>query len=97
MTFYDWEGRVNKTFGLTGAGLPVGDGKYVYEYDEESRKKYVWSFDDWSPRNSAIALTINEYDCDEHGNWVERRKFHQFRGDSSWRLTKTTRGLEYSP
>lgn len=96
VTSCDSEGRISKTFGLTEAGSPLGDGKYVYEYDEEGRKRYVWSFDDLSPRDSANALNIYEYDCDAHGNWIERRRFHQFRGDSSWRLTKTIRRIEYS-
>jgi hypothetical protein len=95
MTFYDSEGRVRKTFGLTETGQPLGDGKYLYEYDEEGRKKFVWSFNDLDPRAEANALAIYEYDCDDIGNWIARRKFHQFRGDASWRLATTTRKLTY--
>jgi len=82
---------------LTETGLPLGDGTYVYEYDEEGRKKHVWSFNDLDPRDLPNSLTIHEYDCDEQGNWVARRTFHQFRGDTSWSLTRTTRTLTYFP
>ena len=95
ITSYDSEGRISQTFGLTGAGHPLGDGRYVYEYDEEGRKKYVWSFNDLDPSDVPNALTIYEYDCDDQGNWTEQRRFHQFRSETSWRLTKTIRRLTY--
>jgi hypothetical protein len=35
---YDSDGRIHKTYGLKADGSPLGDGKYVYEYDQQGRR-----------------------------------------------------------
>jgi hypothetical protein len=92
---YDFMGRIAETFGVTKDGKPLGDGKYLYEYDSEGRESKVWSFNDCSEENTTNAVRIHEYSCDELGNWTERRDFHRFRSDSDWRKTTTTRKLTY--
>ena len=94
---YDSEGRVARTYGLKADGTPLGDGKYIYEYDDEGRKCKVWSFTEFADDDKANAVTTYEYETDEFGNWVERREFHQSRGYSDWSKGITTRKLTYYP
>jgi len=95
MTFYDAMGRAAKTFGLRADGSPLGDGKYAYEYDRESRQIKVWTFNDWE--DVACSVSVSEYRNDAAGNWVERHDFHRSKNDSRWTKTTTTRTLSYFP
>lgn len=92
---YDALGRIQRTHGLNAEDKPLGDGKYSYEYDEEGRESKLWSFNDLAGEDPANALRISEYTVDAVGNWIERREFHQLRGDASWRTALTTRSLTY--
>ncbi len=92
---YDSQGRIASTYGLNAEGKPLGDGKYTYEYDDEGRKSGVWSFNEFTDDNVANAIRIYEYKADSAGNWIERREFHQWRGDSHWTKQVTTRNLTY--
>lgn len=94
---YDSEGRIARTRGMKADGKSLGDGKYLYEYDDKGRLAKVWSFNEFADDDVANAVTVHEYDTDELGNWVERREFHQSRGDSHWSKTITTRKLTYYP
>jgi hypothetical protein len=97
MSSYDSEGRLAGTFGLKPDGEPLGDGKYSYEYDIEGRLARVWSFNDLGDDMLANGVKVYEYSSDSRGNWVERREFHQFRGDSEWSNRITTRNFTYYP
>ena len=95
ITTYDSAGRVAKTFGLKADGSPLGDGKYVYEYDGEGRQIKVWTFNDWESVPNAVR--VSEYVYDENGNWTERSDYHRSKGDSNWIKRITTRRLTYFP
>jgi len=97
LSSYNPEGRIAETYGLNGDAKPLGDGKYKYEYDSEGRTSRVWTFNDLVPDGPASGLAIYEYVTDEAGNWVERRDFHQSRGNSAWSMKTTTRRLTYYP
>jgi hypothetical protein len=97
ITDYDSEGRVARTYGLNAEDKPLGDGRYRYEYDAEGRRSRLWTFDEFSGDNVASSVTVYEYETDGVGNWVERREFHQSRGDSQWSKRITTRNLTYYP
>jgi hypothetical protein len=94
---YDSKGRIARTYCLKADGTPLGDGKYIYEYDDEGRLGKVWSFNEFADEDRANAVTSYEYETDEFGNWVERREFHQSRGYSHWSKRITTRKLAYYP
>ena len=92
---YDEEGRIAETFGLKSDGTPLGDGRYVYEYDPEGRESRVLSFNDSGHDNKPNHITRSTYKCDEHGNWIERYEYTRSESDSNWRKTLTTRKLTY--
>jgi hypothetical protein len=86
-----------ETYGLKPDGSPLGDGRYVYEYDEMGRQFRIWSFNDFDKGGEASSVSQYEYTVDEHGNWIECRKFFRSRSDSHWSKTVTTRNLTYYP
>jgi hypothetical protein len=94
---FDSQGRITRTHGLKANGQPLGDGKYIYEYDDEGRISKVWSFNDHAAEDVASAVTLHEYSTDDVGNWVERRDFRKFRGDSNWSKRITSRKFIYFP
>jgi hypothetical protein len=94
---YDLEGRIRGTYGLKSDGSPLGDGKYLHEYEEKGRVNKVWSFNEFGDDNIASKVTVYEYVDDDRGNWIERREFHLWRNDSYRSSTTTTRKLEYCP
>jgi hypothetical protein len=94
---YDSEQRIHKTYGLKADGSPLGDGKYLYEYDQEGRRTKTWTFNEFGDDNIATAVTIYEYVDDEVGNWIERREYHLWRNDSYQSKRTTTRTLTYYP
>lgn len=95
LTDYDSEGRVLRTYGLKADGSPLGDGKYLYEYNGEGRESKVWTFNEFGDDTIASSVTIYEYTNDDRGNWIDRREFHLWRNDSYQSKTSTTRKLEY--
>lgn len=92
---FDQEGRVSEAFGLKPDGRPLGDGRYVYEYDSAGRKYRVLSFDDMADENVPNHIRGFTYVCDEVGNWIERREYGRFRSDDRWRESVITRKLTY--
>jgi YD repeat-containing protein len=92
---YDSEGRIHKTYGLKADGSPLGDGKYVYEYDREGRRSKTWTFSEFADDNLATNVTIYEYVNDEIGNWIERHEYHLWRNDSYQSKRLITRTLTY--
>jgi YD repeat-containing protein len=92
---YDSEGRIAETFGLKSDGTPLGDGRYVYEYDPEGRPSRVLSFNDSSAVIEPNHIKRFAYKFDEHGNWLERCEYTRFKSDSNWRKTVTTRNFTY--
>jgi hypothetical protein len=97
LSSYDAAGRIVETYGLSGNGKPLGDGKYKYEYDSEGRTSRVWTFNDTVSGQPATGIKICEYEMDESENWVARREFHQSRGDSTWKMMTTSRKFTYYP
>jgi hypothetical protein len=97
LTGYDSQGRVLRTQGLKADGSPLGDGKYLREYDEEGRISRVWTFSEFGEDNIASRVTIYQYVNDDRGNWIERSEFHLWRNDSYQSKTTTTRKLTYYP
>lgn len=95
ITKFDIKGRIVETFGLKPDGRPLGDGKYVYEYDSAGRKHRVLSFDDIADENIPNRISGFTYVCDEEGNWIERREFSRGRSDDRWRVSVTERKLAY--
>jgi len=95
LTDYDSEGRIHSTYGLKGDGSPLGDGKYLYEYDQEGRRSKTWTFSEFGDDNIATKVTIYEYVNDEIGNWIERHECHRWRDDSYKSRSLTTRTLTY--
>jgi hypothetical protein len=95
LSSYDSEGRIHRTHGLKAEGSPLGDGKYLYEYNGEGRVSRVWTFREFDDNNTASSVTIHEYVNDDFGNWIERREFHLRRNDSYQSKTTTTRKLAY--
>lgn len=94
---YDSAGRMHKTYGLKADGSPLGDGKYVYEYNEEGRRTKTWTFSEFGDDNVATNVTIYEYVDDEVGNWIERREYYLWRDDTYQSKRVTTRTLTYYP
>lgn len=94
---YDSAGRIHKTYGLKSDGSPLGDGKYVYEYDQDGRESKVWSFNEYNDDNVATQVKIYEYVDDEERNWIERRELNVWRNDSYRSKTITARKLTYYP
>jgi len=92
---YDAEGRISETFGLKSDGTPLGDGRYVYEYDPEGRESSVLSFNDSALDNEPNHIKRFAYMYDQHGNWIERCEHSRFTRDSNWQKTVTTRKLTY--
>jgi hypothetical protein len=92
---YDAEGRISQTFGLKSDGKPLGDGRYLYEYDQEGRESRVLSLNEFTDDNEPDHISRLAYKCDQHGNWIERCEFSRFRSDPNWRKTVTTRKLTY--
>ena len=95
LTDYDSEGRIRRTHGLKADGSPLGDGKYLHEYDEEGRIGKIWTFSEFGDDNIASSVTIYEYVTDDVGNWIERREFHLWRNDTYQSKRITTRKLTY--
>jgi hypothetical protein len=93
---YDAEARISQTFGLKADGKPLGDGRYVHEYDPEGRESQVLSFNDSADDTEPNHIWRFAYNSDEHGNWIERCERSRFRNDPNWRKTVTTRKLTYS-
>jgi len=92
---YDSEERIHKTYGLKADGSPLGDGKYLYEYDQEGRRSKIWTFNEFGHDNIATNVTIYEYVNDDIGNWLERHEYHLWRDDSYQSKRLTTRTLTY--
>ncbi len=92
---YDAEGRISQTFGLKSDGKPLGDGRYLYEYDHDGRQSRVLSLNEFADGNEPNPITRFAYKCDHHGNWIERCEFSRFKSDPNWRKTVTTRKLTY--
>lgn len=92
---YDHAGRIAETFGRKPDGSPLGDGRYTHEYNSEGWRTRVLSFNDAG--NEAVPNHVSQfvYACDERGNWLERREYRRFRGDSRWRERVTTRKITY--
>jgi hypothetical protein len=95
LAHYDSEGRIHRTYGLKADGSPLGDGKYVYEYDQEGRRIKTWTFSEFADDNIATNVTIYEYVNDEVGNWVERHEYRLCRDDPSQSKRLTTRTHTY--
>ena len=95
LTSYDAAGRISRTFGIKADGLPLGDGKYQYEYDSEGRISRLWTFNDLDNNETATSVKIYEYQVDDHDNWTERREFHRSRSDTDWVTGVTSRKLAY--
>jgi hypothetical protein len=95
LTDYDSESRVARTYGLKSNGTPLGDGKYVYEYDDDGRLSKLWTFNEFEDDNIASSVTMYEYTNDDFGNWIERRRLNQFRNCSQQSKQITTRKLTY--
>jgi hypothetical protein len=94
---YDSEGRIRRTHGLKPDGSPLGDGKYLHEYDEQGRIGKLWTFSEFGDDDIASSVIIYEYVTDDFGNWIERREFHLWRNDSYQSKGITTRKLTYYP
>lgn len=92
---YDSAGRLIETFGLKEDGKPLGDGRYMYEYDKEGRKYRVSSFNEGSHDDTPNVVSDFVYKCDEQGNWIERREYRRLRSESHRRETLSTRKLVY--
>jgi len=92
---YGEEGRITETFGLKSDGTPLGDGRYIYEYDHEGRASRVLSVNEFADDNEPDHIQRFAYKFDERGNWIERCEYTRFRSDSNWRKTFTTRKLTY--
>jgi hypothetical protein len=97
LTDYDSQARVLRTYGLKADGSPLGDGKYLYEYNDEGRKSKIWTFDEFGEDNIASSVTIYEYVNDILGNWIDRSEFHLWRNDSYKSKVITSRKLTYYP
>jgi len=95
LSSYDSEGRIAETFGLNADGNPLGDGRYIYEYDSEGRKSRVLSFNDSADNNEPNHIQRFVYKFDQRGNWIERCEYSRFTRDSNWQKTVTTRTLTY--
>jgi hypothetical protein len=54
---YDSEGRIARTYGLKRDGKPLGDGQYIYGYDDGGRLSKVWSFNKFADHDLANAVT----------------------------------------
>jgi hypothetical protein len=97
LAYYDPEGKIHKTYGVKADGSPLGDGKYLYEYDQEGRRSKTWIFSEFGDENIATNVTIYEYVNDDIGNWIERREHHLWRDGSYQSKSLTTRTLTYYP
>jgi hypothetical protein len=95
LTGHDSQGRIYRTYGLKGDGSPLGDGKYLYEYDKEGRRSKTWTFDEFGGDKLVTSVTIYGYVKDEVGNWIERHEYHLWRDDSYRTKRLTTRTLAY--
>jgi hypothetical protein len=95
---YDVEGRVEMTYALNASGAPLGDGKYLHEYDSEGRLRHVWSLNEFTSDDIPNAVTTYQYDTDNEGNWTQCHTLTRRMGDSRpQRLPTTTRKLTYYP
>jgi hypothetical protein len=92
---YEAEGRISQMSGLKSDGKPLGDGRYLYEYDQDGRNSRVPSLNEFADDNEPNHITRFAYKCDQHRNWIERSEFSRFRSDPNWRKTVTTRNLTY--
>jgi hypothetical protein len=92
---YDAQGRISQTFGLKSDGKPLGDGRYLYEYDQDGRKSRVLSLNEFADDNEPNRITRFAYQCDRHGNWIERCEYSRFARDSDWQKSVTIRNLTY--
>jgi hypothetical protein len=94
---YDSAGRLAETFGLKSDGTPLGDGRYVYEYDDDGRKIKTWSFNEYDDSSVPNHLTSYAYKCDAHGNWIECCERSRSKSDSRWMEQIVTRSITYYP
>jgi hypothetical protein len=94
---FDSLGRVIEAFGLRPDGKPTGDGRYVYEYDDEGRTHRILSYNDLADAEIPNSIRGFKYTSDENGNWVERDEYWRSRSDSDWTNKITTRTLTYYP
>jgi hypothetical protein len=95
ITDYNPEGRIRRTYGLKADGSPLGDGKYIYEYDQEGRRSKILTFNEFADDNVATKVTIYQYVNDETGNWIERLEYHMWRDDSYQSKGLTRRTVSY--
>jgi hypothetical protein len=89
------EGRILFAYGLTASGKPLGDGKYLYEYDAEGRESRRIALDEFDAEKPAKCEEVSDYSSDELGNWVRRCSRSKWLGDSDWTETITLRTIEY--
>lgn len=94
-TEYDSEGRIFLTFCLKEDGSPLGNGKYLYEYDSDGRESKVWTFSEFGDDKTATSLAMYKYINDDAGNWIERHECHMWRADSRQSRSLTTRTIAY--
>jgi len=92
---FDSEERILLTYGLTASGKPLGDGKYLHEYDAEGRETRRLDLDEFDVEKLPKREERIEYSSDEHGNWITRRARSKWLGDSDWTETITVRTIEY--
>jgi hypothetical protein len=97
ITGFDREGRVLLAYGLSASGKPLGDGKYLYEYDAEGRESRRLTLDEFDVEKPPKCEEVFEYSSDEHGNWIQRRTRCKWIRDQSWTKTITVRTIEYYP
>lgn len=95
LSSYTSEGRIEGTYGLKADGSPLGDGRYLYEHDQEGRRSKTWTFSEFGNDNIATNVTIYEYVNDQIGNWVERHEYHLWRDDSYQAKRLTMRTFTY--
>jgi hypothetical protein len=97
ISHFDSLGRVVEAFGLKPDGKPTGDGRYVYEYDDEGRKQRILSYDDLADAQIPSSIRSFTYTYDEHGNWIERGEYYRSKSDTDWTKSMTMRKLTYFP
>lgn len=100
ISVYDDLGRIAETFGLNPDGEPNGDGRYVYQYDEQGRTLRILSYNDFADEGNDFDEGPNSvrgfvYECDDRGNWIERTEHFRFSGDLDWTTHTTIRRISY--
>jgi hypothetical protein len=95
ISHFDSQGRIIETYGLTPDGRPLGDGRFVFEYDRDGRRHQILSYSEFRDVEIPNRITGFVYTCDERGNWIERSEYHRFRSNPDWTRRITTRRLSY--